>query len=178
MGKLYFVRHGESEWNVLKKICGQTDIPLTEKGREQARQTASRIIERGIRADGIICSPLSRARETAQIIAGITGLNVRVDERIIEQNFGAFEGLNWNTPEFFGAKQQFADRHKDGESNLQLAQRIYNFLDDLKKDPHTYIVVAHNGIVRSVQSYFFSESNEEYAAFGIPNCEVVEYTWD
>ena len=67
MGRLYFVRHGESEWNVLKKICGQTDVPLTDKGREQARTSAAKIIERGIKADEIWCSPLQRAKETAEI---------------------------------------------------------------------------------------------------------------
>ena len=45
MGRLYFVRHGESEWNVLGRICGSTDIPLTDRGREMARETGRKIVE-------------------------------------------------------------------------------------------------------------------------------------
>ena len=57
---------------------------------------------------------------------------------------------------------------------LHLAQRIYNLLDDIKaeSDKKTYILVAHNGISRVVQSYFYEMTNEEYAAFGIKNCEI------
>ena len=178
MGHLYFVRHGESEWNVEKRICGITDIPLTDRGREQARITAAKIVDQGIKADGILCSPLKRARETAGIIAEATGFPLSVEPRLIEQNFGTFEGKHWNTPEFFEAKQSFANRYGNGESNLMLAHRIYNLIDEVKASGKTYILVAHNGIVRSVQSYFYSETNDEYAGFGIPNCEVVEYSWE
>ena len=71
-------------------------------------------------------------------------------------------------------KQQFVTRYEGGESMLHLAQRIYNLLDDIKaeSDKKTYILVAHNGISRVVQSYFYEMTNEEYAAFGIKNCEI------
>lgn len=62
MGKIYFVRHGESEWNVTDQICGQTDVPLTEKGHKQAEETGKNIVESGISADLILCSPLLRAK--------------------------------------------------------------------------------------------------------------------
>ena len=58
---------------------------------------------------------------------------------------------------------------------LHLAQRIYNLLDDLKQEDKTYLLVSHNGISRVVNSYFHNMSNEEYAAFGIKNCEIVRY---
>ena len=60
---------------------------------------------------------------------------------------------------------------------LQLAQRIYNLLDEIKEesDQKTYILVAHNGIARMVQSYFQDMTNEEFAAFGVKNCQVVRY---
>lgn len=54
MGKIYFVRHGESEWNVTDQICGQTDVPLTEKGHKQAEETGKNIVESGISADLIL----------------------------------------------------------------------------------------------------------------------------
>ena len=66
-----------------------------------------------------------------------------------------------------------------GESMLQLAQRIYNLLDELRDQPDkTYLLVAHNGIARVVESYFHDMTNEEYALAGIRNCELVEYYFD
>ena len=65
--KFYVTRHGEAVWNVYNKICGRTDVELTEKGREQARQLAQRAGEYQI--DLILCSPLQRAHETAQTVA-------------------------------------------------------------------------------------------------------------
>ena len=62
---------------------------------------------------------------------------------------------------------------------MQLAQRIYNLLDELRADrDHTYLLVAHNGIARVVQSYFRDMTNEEYAAAGIRNCEFVAFDFD
>ena len=66
---------------------------------------------------------------------------------------------------------------RSGHSLEELAQRIYNLLDEIKaeSDKKTYILVAHNGIARVVQSYFTDMTNEEYAAFGVKNCAVVRY---
>lgn len=177
MSKIYFVRHGESEWNVANRICGQTDSPLTEKGHQQAIETGKMILEKNIQADMIIASPLLRAAETAEHISEITGIPMKIDERIIEQNFGVWEGTSpRNAPAFHEAKKQFVERHGSGESMLQLAQRIYNLLDELKKDEDkTYILVAHNGIARVVKSYFSDMTNDEYAAFGVPNCSITEF---
>ena len=88
MGKIYFIRHGESEWNVTDQICGQTDVPLTEKGHKQAEKTGKNIVESGISADLILCSPLLRAKQTAQHIAEMTGIPLQVEPRLVEQNFG------------------------------------------------------------------------------------------
>ena len=157
-----------------------TDSPLTEKGRAQAAQLGEAVKNSGIVLDEILYSPLSRAADTALAVAAATGLPARVEPRLREQCFGRFEGTSpRNSPEFTAAKMQFADRYTDGESMLQLAQRIYNLLDELKADTDkTYLLVAHNGIARVVQSYFYDMTNEEYAAAGIRNCELVEYHFE
>ena len=70
-------------------------------------------------------------------------------------------------------------RYGNGESMFELAQRIYNLLDELKEQQDkTYILVAHNGIARVVQSYFKDMTNEEYAAFGVQNCSVTEFSFE
>ena len=180
MGHLYFVRHGETIWNVENKICGATDIALTERGHQQAIETGRKILEEGIRADEILYSPLIRAAETARHISEMTGIPARPEKRLTEQNFGKWESTPRDGADFRKAKEEFVCRYEGGESMLQLAQRIYNLLDEIRaeSDQKTYILVAHNGIARVVQSYFTDMTNEEYAAFGVKNCQVVRYDFE
>ncbi len=93
MHTLYFTRHGETVWNVENKICGMTDSPLTERGRQQARKLGEAVQASGVHIDEILYSPLSRAADTAMAIAEATGLPARVCSRgLREQCFGKYEG--------------------------------------------------------------------------------------
>lgn len=188
MKKIYFTRHGQSLWNVENKICGATDIALTEQGHAQAAELGRKIaavlsgevfplLPQHMKIDEILYSPLSRAAETARHIHEETGIAMRAEERLREQNFGRYEGMARDGAEFLAAKGQFADHYGGGESMMRLAQRIYNLLDELKcgPDEKNYLLVAHNGIARIVHSYFYDMGNAEFAAHGIRNCEVVEY---
>lgn len=177
MGCVYFVRHGQTVWNVENKICGATDIALTELGHQQAIETGKMLKKQGIQADEILYSPLIRAAETARHISEITGIPGRMEPRLKEQNYGKWESTARDGLAFKKAKEDFCCRYEGGESMLQLAQRIYNLLDEIQKevDRKTYILVAHNGIARVVNSYFYEMSNQEYAAFGVKNCAVVRY---
>lgn len=177
MGHLYFVRHGQTIWNVEGKICGATDIALTELGHEQAIATGKKILEEHIYADEILYSPLMRAADTAKHISEVTGIPARMEQRLKEQNFGRWESTPRNGAAFQVAKQSFVCSYEGGESMLRLAQRIYNLLDEIKAQSgeKTYILVAHNGIARVVRSYFTDMTNEEFAGYGVKNCEVVRY---
>lgn len=174
---VYFVRHGQTIWNVENKICGATDIALTKQGHEQAIETGKKILSEGIKADEILYSPLIRAAETARHISEITGIPARMEPRLIEQNFGTYESTPRDGLDFKRDKAQFICRYGTGESMLHLAQRIYNLLDDIKAESQdkTYILVAHNGISRVIHSYFYEMTNAEYAEFGVRNCEIIEY---
>lgn len=181
MGKrLYFTRHGQTVWNVENKICGATDIGLTPLGHEQAIELGRKIAAGQYRIDEILCSPLTRAVDTARHISRETGIPMRVEKSLKEQNFGKYESTPRDGAEFQTAKTHFVDRYRGGESMLQMAQRIYNLLDGIRdeKGDKTYLLVAHNGIARIVQSYFYDMTNEEFAAFGIRNCELREYGWE
>ena len=125
----------------------------------------------------ILYSPLVRAAETARHISEMTGIPMQVEERLREQNFGKYEGTARDGAEFREAKKQFVCRYEGGESMLHLAQRIYNLLDDVKAESEekTYILVAHNGIARVIQSYFYEMTNAEYAEFGVGNCSITRY---
>lgn len=129
MPHIYFARHGQTVWNVENKICGATDIELTEKGHEQAELLGKKILEEGIKIDKILYSPLIRAAETARHISEITGIPMECEERLKEQCFGKYEGTPRDGEEFAVAKTYFINSYEDGESMLRLAQRIYNLLD-------------------------------------------------
>jgi probable phosphoglycerate mutase len=86
------VRHGQTERSAKSAYSGRLDVPLTQAGREQARRVAQQLIGAGI--DAVVTSPLVRARDTAQAIAGAAGVPLTVDERLIEVDYGPFEGLD------------------------------------------------------------------------------------
>ena len=179
MGYVYFTRHGQTIWNVENKICGATDIALTKLGHEQAialgQELKAQIDSGALRIDEILYSPLMRAADTAKHISEVTGIPAREELRLKEQNFGKYESTPRNGEEFKRAKQDFVCRYEGGESMLQLCQRIYNLLDDIKKEDKVYLLVAHNGISRAIESYVRDMSNEEFAGFGIKNCELRKY---
>ena len=110
MKSIYFVRHGETVWNVENKICGSTDIELTERGHQQAVETGKKILAEGIQADEILYSPLVRAAETARHISEITGIPARVEPRLKEQCFGKWEAVPRDGKEFQKAKGEFCCR--------------------------------------------------------------------
>ena len=89
---MFFVlRHGQTDWNLEARLQGSTDIPLNDTGREQARHAGH--ILKGHGLTKIVASPLSRALETARIVGEAIGLQPEIDARLIERNFGLFEGM-------------------------------------------------------------------------------------
>lgn len=178
MAHLYFTRHGQTVWNVENKICGATDIQLTELGHQQAIALGEHIIAQKMKIDEILYSPLSRAADTARHISEVTGIPMREEIRLKEQNFGKYESTPRDGLEFQKAKENFIDSFEGGETMLHLAARVYHLLDEIKSQPQkTYLLVAHNGISRIIESYFHDMTNKEFAAFGIKNCEIKEYKW-
>ncbi|MFR6561478.1 MAG: histidine phosphatase family protein [Eubacterium ventriosum] len=178
MGQVYFTRHGQTFWNVENKICGATDIGLTELGHKQAEELGQEDFEGGNKNRRNFCTHhLAGQRDTAKHIGKVTGIPMREEIRLKEQNFGKYESTPRHGEEFEEAKKSFINHFDGGESMFEMAQRIYNLLDDLKKESgeKTYLLVAHNGISRVVNSYFHDMTNEEYAAFGIKNCEILKY---
>ena len=176
----YFTRHGQTIWNVENKICGATDIALTDLGHQQAIDLGSKIAQEDLGIDEILYSPLMRAADTAKHISQMTGIPARMEPRLKEQNFGKYESTPRNGDVFRKDKENFVCRYEGGESMLQLCQRIYNLLDDIKNDPSgkTYLLVAHNGISRAIESYFRDMTNEEFASFGIKYCELRKYEFN
>lgn len=111
--RLWVARHGQTEWNAENRVCGVTDIDLTDKGVEQARRLSAVLASRSV--DVLFTSPLKRALETAAIISDSVGKEWIVDHRLTEQNYGVFEGVSRDSGDFRKAKKQFSDKLAGGE---------------------------------------------------------------
>lgn len=144
MTTIGLVRHGSTEWNLLGKIQGALDTELTEEGREQARKLGDRL--RGEAWDGIICSDLKRARESAQLISERSGIPIAgTDTRLREKGFGQVEGTTlqerldrWG-PDWL--KQELG-----GETNEQVRSRWLSFYEDLCVNcPDSRMLIVSHG---------------------------------
>lgn len=173
--KLYVARHGQTQWNAENKVCGRTDQPLTAVGIAQAETLAEKAVALGI--DLILSSPLQRAHCMARIIADRCDAELQVEERLIEQNYGIFEGVDRQNPDFLASKRQFSVRYPGGESMMDLAGRIYPMLREIKERyPDRIVLLAcHGGICRVIRTYFVPMTNEEYFSYSPENCSVECY---
>ncbi len=169
MGLFYLARHGETEWNAENRICGRTDVPLSETGRRQAKRLAERL--KSIPFEALYSSPLRRALETARLISEPMGLEPILDERLVELDYGQWEGktlaeIVTNHPETLRAWE--ADPGQiappEGESGLEAQQRVVSFLDFLAaKHPQGPVLVAfHKTVCRLAICYALGMSPSEY----------------
>ena len=172
---IYSARHGETEFNVQFCLCGRLDIPLTDKGIAQAHLLANAMDGKHIQR--IICSDLSRAVVTAEIVGKKLGLSPIPDARLRETAFGTMECRKRNDPEYLRRSQSFAERFPEGESILQSAHRVYGFLDEIIRDNQgkTLLLVSHGWTNKMIASYFRDMTNEEFGSFVLPNCKLAQY---
>lgn len=157
MKKLFLVRHGESEWNKLKKVQGQKDIPLTEKGIEQAKLIGKRLINEGI--EKIYTSDLKRAYDTARIIGKMLNIKVIPSKELREINFGIWEGLTNDI-----IKSKFSKEHElwlknpemlkveGAESILDLQLRAMNEINKIISDENidNVLIVSHSATLKAI----------------------------
>ncbi|MBR2047768.1 MAG: histidine phosphatase family protein [Oscillospiraceae bacterium] len=173
--KLYVARHGETAWNAENRVCGSTELPLTDAGLAQAQLLAEKVKGRGITR--IVSSPMLRAMQTAQPSAALLGLPIEPEERFREQDYGIYEGAPRNDPGFLANKRLFCTRYPKGESMMDLAARVYAALYALKQryPEETVLVVCHGAVCRTIRSFFVDMTNEEYFCYSPENASLAEY---
>lgn len=149
-----FLRHGESTGNAQSRWQGQSDYPLTARGRAQAHALAERWKSENAKYDLIVASPLVRAKETAEIIASALNAKIEVDPIWMERDIGALEGL---TAEEVRQRPQppyvtpYDSIGGDGEGNWELYLRAGKALHELLRQPAgSYLIVSHGGMLNQL----------------------------
>ncbi len=172
---LYVARHGQSILNLQNKVCGITDAELTAKGIEQAERLAHAV--KSLDINVILTSPLKRALNTSTIVGEICNIAVQIEPMLIEQNYGIYEGVERTNKCFLENKQQFAFKYPDGESQMQVAHRIYTLLDSLKENyaDKNILLLSHGGVCRIIKTYFEDMTNDEFYHYTLHNCEIAKY---
>lgn len=153
MRRLYFVRHGQTDWNKEHKLMGLADIPLNEEGARQAEAVRDALRERHFSA--ILSSPLRRAQQTAEIITEAhPGLKVVTVDCLRERDFGEFEGRE-NDGAYFGLWRYGADTIERGETTTALNERISACMQQIdQRYDGDVLVVAHGGVGLMIAAYF------------------------
>ena len=192
MAYLILVRHGESLWNYENRFTGWVDVPLTEKGREEARIAGELIKESGIKIHVAYTSQLWRAIETLEIILSVLGENIPVikDYHLNERHYGDLQGLNKaETARIYGEEQvklwrrSYDVRPPGGESLEDTQKRTVPFfkntiLLDLTYYKKNVLVVAHGNSLRSIVMYLENISPKDIVNVEIPTGLPIVYEID
>lgn len=190
MALLVLIRHGESQWNLENRFTGWIDVPLTEKGRDEARCAGERI--RHIRFDKAYTSVLKRAIDTLDIVLqtiGQVGIPVAYDQALNERHYGDLQGLNKaETAEKYGKEQVHQWRRSydvappGGESLKDTAARTLPYfethiLPDLRAGKNV-LVSAHGNSLRSIVMHLDKLSREQVLELNLATGVPIVYEFD
>ncbi len=174
--KIYVVRHGETEDNVKGLVQGQNDSPLTLKGIKEAEKLKNLIKNKNI--DIVISSPLKRAYETAKILVD-NSLNINIDSRIIERNWGLCERAKVDEVDHVDCWNYYLNVNNNGIEELwEVIERVSEFVEDLKRryKDENILVVTHSAISKCIY-YCFNDIPEDgnLNNIKVSNLQIMEY---
>lgn len=178
---LYIMRHGKTDWNAQRRLQGRTDIPLNDEGRQMARQAAAEC--RGTHLDICFCSPLSRARETAEILLEGRGIPIVPDDRLLEMRFGMYEGAA-RVMDQKGSPMARLFEHPEayepvpgGESMDELFARTGAFLREtaapLLAEGKDVLIIGHGAMNSSIICQVKHLPREKFWSGGVENCQLI-----
>ena len=180
---LYIMRHGKTDWNDGHKLQGQTDIPLNEEGRAMAEKAREEY--KDVNFDVVFCSPLVRAKETAEILLRGRDIKIEFDDRIKEMSFGEYEGLAYsfqipNCPinVIFQHPEDYKESIGGAETLDELMARTGEFLKE-KVEPELekgkdVLIVGHGAMNSSIVSQVWNLSRADFWSAGIENCKLMK----
>lgn len=179
---LYIIRHGKTDWNEIHKLQGRTDIPLNDEGRQMARDAAKEY--KDIHFDVCFCSPLCRARETAELLLEGRNVPIVIDERLKEMSFGIYEGVE-NSFAIGDCPVNVLFQHPEeyspvpeGESLDELYARTGEFLREvvnpLLEEGKDVVIVGHGAMNSSIVCQVRNIPLKDFWSAGIPNCKLMK----
>lgn len=179
---LYIIRHGKTDWNAIHRLQGRTDIPLNDEGRTMARKASEDY--KDINFDICFCSPLVRAKETAEILLHGRNVPIEYDERLLEMCYGVYEGSAhvFKLPDcpiknLFLHPEKYTEPVEGGESFEDLFKRTGEFLRE-KVDPllelgKDVLIVGHGAMNSSIVCQKKNLPIEKFWSEGIENCKLM-----
>ena len=176
---IYIIRHGQTEKNKANLLQGRSEHPLNETGIRQAQEAGEWFAEHGIIFDAVYSSPLERAKDTGRIAAG-KGSNFwpHIDERLIEMEYGPYEGADLRTPppeivEFFS--DFVHNPAPEGMEQLpEVTARVGAFLEEIREraKAEEILVSTHAIAMKGILEYLTPDSGGRYWSKHIGNCAV------
>lgn len=180
--RLYIMRHGETDWNIQKRLQGRSDTELNANGTELARITSEAL--KDMRFDAIYSSPLKRAYKTAEIVRGERQMPINADERLLEISFGDCEGLSVDMlpacfADFFDAPEKYTPTG-GGERFADVIARAGDFIENVivpkSRELESMLVVAHGAMNNALAYHLLHRELKDYWAGVFPrNCSVSVY---
>ena len=180
MSTIVFLRHGQTDWNIISITQGREDIPLNETGISQAKEASGDLAialeKTGFKFNKIYTSPLSRASDTAKMISSAIGnVPIVVDERLIERDFGNLSGMYYdkNSPTVLSDTED-----PTVETRKSLIDRVNSLINEVNKDENV-LFVTHGAITRIYAKNAKKSDKVSENDIGIMgNCSLVVYSYD
>ena len=183
--EIFLIRHGETEWNLQKRMQGHCNSDLSALGKVQIEALGQWM--KNIPFDNIYSSDTLRAKLTAQAITRFSGHKIKIDQRLREKNLGVFEGLTsvearQKHPEIFRLFKTEGSKYiiDEGESTQQLLDRALEIVDEilLKHADERVILVTHGGFVRVLMKHTLGLSLDSPTRFIIKNTSIFSLVWE
>lgn len=175
MGKIYVIRHGETDINIKGQINGRNDYPINDVGIKQAQEQCQKVSDLGI--DLIICSPILRTKQTCEYV-NIHKKPVIYDDRLMERDSKSMQYHCINELDFelwYDISKDVV--YNDSEGFKSVCDRVWNFLDEVleKYENKNILLVTHGDICKAIYLYFNNIDFKKIVEFEQQNCEIYEY---
>lgn len=186
--KIYFARHGQTDWNILRKVQGTTDIPLNETGILQAKELCQYLLENDISFEKIYTSYQVRAKQTAHIIDEHFHTGYEVVSGLEEMNLGLFEGHTWEEiealyPEELRLWNSYKRYNKSpqGESYQMVMERLFGALDHILEQYDTssdqnLLIISHGAVIMTLIAMHNNIPFEQSHTIAVDNAKPIEFS--
>ena len=182
----WFIRHGQSEGNILDSECVvMNDMPLTDRGTDEARAIAKYFKEGGINITDIYTSPLGRSHQTAEVIANEMELKVKIKGGLKERNWGIWGNLPWDKVSDKLSEMDIEKRYifvpEGGESWQQMEERLLEALEEIAEENsegENILIITHRGCLRAILPVLAKASKDKHEDFSVETGSLTKFSFD